>query len=145
MHGSGFAHLWLSAVPQPVLPAPHPALQAWQSSSALSPHSQAAKSQMPTAPLPSHYHFLRFPKQIVRPIKLCVNCVTVRIKCVYFQMTWSFWLPCLKVTKSSSKKEERKWKTTTGRKGKGNSSLRRDLGKCSLLAPHHLPSTPTPQ
>ena len=105
-------------------------------------HSQAARSlglQMPTAPPPSCYHFLRFPKQIVCPIKLCVNCVTIRINCVYFQMTWSFWLLCLKITKSSFKRGERKWKTTTESKGKGSSSLMPDLGEWSSLpAPAHL-------
>ena len=96
---------------------------------------------MPAAPLPSCYHFLRFPKQIVCPIKLYVNCVTIRINCVYFQMTWSFWLPCLKITKSSFKRGKRKWKTTTESKGKGSSSLMPDLGEWSS-PPHPPPPQP---
>lgn len=97
-----------------------------------SPHTARLPNlsfQMPTAPLPSHYHFLRFPKQIVCPIKLCVNCFTIRIKCVYFQMTWSFWLPCLKVTKSSSRKGGKKMENNNRKERKGQLQPEARFGK----------------
>lgn len=150
--GTEHSQLWVCpsmafcSPPAGTLRPPLSVPQASQSSSAVSRHRQAAKSlsfQMPTPPPPSCYHFLRFPRQIVCPIKLCVNCVTIRITCVYFQMNWRFWLPCLSVTKSSiffKKREGRKWKTTTESEEKGHSSLMQELGEVEPP-----PSQPSPQ